>query len=272
MNNSMISAMVSMSGIQQRLDLLSDNIANMDNTGYKRKEASFEDTLTRVQKQTSKMKLAGRATPSGFDLGFGSRMTAITSNFTQGPIKTTDNPTDLAIEGNALFAVLTESGKAYTRAGDFHLQQDPSDPESAYLVTVTGQFVLNAEGDPIAVPAGAKMQIDGQGNITAISEDEVADLGRIQLLTPIRPDALEPVDGNLFVLASGAVEADVLSDTTLLPQGQQAHIQQGALEGSNVNLTDEMAEMLQVQRAYQLTARALSSSETMLGLANNLRG
>lgn len=272
MNNSMISAMVSMSGIQQRLDLLSDNIANMDTTGYKRKEASFEDTLTRVQKQTSKMELTGRATPSGFDLGFGSRMTSITSNFTQGSIKITDNPTDLAIEGNALFAVLTENGKAYTRAGDFHLQQDPSDPESTYLVNGAGQFVLNADEEPIAVPAGSKLQIDGQGNIRATSGNEVTDLGRIQLLTPIRPEALEQVDGNLFVLASGAVEADVLSDTTLLPQAQQAQIRQGALEGSNVNLTDEMAEMIQVQRAYQLAARALSSSETMMGLANNLRG
>ncbi|GIP51571.1 MULTISPECIES: flagellar hook-basal body protein [Paenibacillus] len=272
MNNSMISAMVSMNGIQQRLDLLSDNIANMDTTGYKRKEASFEDTLTRVQKQTSKMELTGRATPSGFDLGFGSRMTSITSNFTQGSIKLTDNPTDLAIEGNALFAVLTESGKAYTRAGDFHLQQDPSDPESTYLVNNMGQFVLNADDERIAVPAGSKLQIDGQGNIRAVSGNEVNDLGRIQLLTPIRPEALEQVDGNLFVLASGAVEADVLSETALLPQAQQAQIRQGALEGSNVNLTDEMAEMLQVQRAYQLAARALSSSETMMGLANNLRG
>ncbi|RCX19109.1 flagellar basal-body rod protein FlgG [Fontibacillus phaseoli] len=272
MNNSMISAMVSMNGIQQRLDVLSENIANLDNVGYKRKEASFEDTLTRVQEQTSKMKLTGRATPSGFDLGFGSRMTSITSNFSQGSIKESDNPTDLAIEGNALFSVLTPNGIAYTRAGNFHLQQDPENAGSAYLVDNSGHFVLNADGEPIEVPAGSKLQIDGQGDIRAVDGDVATDLGRIQLMTPIRPDALEQVDGNLFVLAAGAIEVDVLSETISLPANQQAQIRQGALESSNVNLTDEMAEMLQVQRAYQLAARALSSSETMMGLANNLRG
>ncbi|MEF2968044.1 flagellar hook-basal body protein [Paenibacillus sp. M1] len=272
MNNSMISAMVSMSGIQQRLDLLADNIANINTTGYKRKEASFEDTLTRVKEQTSKMNLEGRATPSGFNLGFGSRMTSISNNFIQGSIKETGNPTDLAIEGNALFAVLTESGKAYTRAGDFHIQPDPADEESAYLVTGSGHFVLNTDGDPISFPAGAKLQIDGQGNVLAVTGEEVTEAGRIQLRTPIRPDALQQVDGNLFVLADGAIEDEVVADTSLFPQEQQAQIRQGALEGSNVSLTEEMAEMIQVQRAYQLAARALTSSETMAGLANNLRG
>ncbi|GJM82983.1 hypothetical protein HMSSN139_54790 [Paenibacillus sp. HMSSN-139] len=124
MNNTIISAMVSMSGIQQRLDLLADNIANVDTAGYKRKQANFEDTLTRVQQQTSDLNLPGRATPSGFNLGFGSRMSQVTVNYTQGPIKETGNPTDLAIEGNAMFSVLTPDGVvAYTRGGDFHVQR-----------------------------------------------------------------------------------------------------------------------------------------------------
>lgn len=277
MNNSMISAMVSMSGIQKRLDLLAENIANMDTVGYKRKEASFEDTLTRVKSQTSTMQLPGRATPNGFELGFGSRVTGISNNFTQGSIKETNKPTDFAIEGNALFAVLVATGggaseRAFTRAGDFHLQPDPVDAENTYLVNNQGYFVLNEEGDPITVPAGAELKIDGQGNIITVSGDEITEAGRIQLLTPIRQEALTSVDGNLFTLVAGAVEADVLVDTATLPTNQQAQVRQGALEASNVNMVDEMAEMLQVQRAYQLAARALTSSETMAGLANNLRG
>ncbi|MNI02219.1 Flagellar basal-body rod protein FlgG [compost metagenome] len=273
MNNSMISAMVSMSGVQQRLDLLSENIANMDNVGYKRKEASFEDTLTRIQKQTSEMQLPGRATPSGFNLGFGSRMSAIATNFTQGSIKETGKETDLAIEGNALFAVQTGDGvKAYTRAGDFHLQPDPQDPESAYLVTNQGNYVLNVDGDRITVPANSKLQISSEGIVLASTDTEVVSAGRIQLLTPIRPHALEQMDGNLFALTFGAVEGDVLVDTASLPQDQRASLRQGAIEASNVNLTDEMAELMQVQRVYQLAARALTSSETMMNLANNLRG
>lgn len=272
MNNSMISAMVSMSSIQQRLDLMAENIANLNTTGYKRKEASFEDTLTRVKKQESAMQLPGRATPNGFDMGFGSRVAGITTNFTQGSIKVTDLPTDFAIEGNALFAVLTENGRAFTRAGDFHLQPDPADGENAYLVTSLGHFVLNEEGEPITVATGSELKVDAQGNITTVSGNEITEAGRIQLLTPIRQEALTAVDGNLFTLVAGAVEADVLAETASLPLEQQAQIRQGALEGSNVNLTDEMAEMLQVQRAYQLAARALTSSETMAGLVNTLRG
>ncbi|MNI66568.1 Flagellar basal-body rod protein FlgG [compost metagenome] len=101
---------------------------------------------------------------------------------------------------------------------------------------------------------------------------EVVSAGRIQLLTPIRPDALEQMDGNLFALTFGAIEGDVLVDTASLPQEQRASLRQGAVESSNVNLTDEMAELMQVQRVYQLAARALTSSETMMNLANNLRG
>ncbi|MGG6312625.1 flagellar hook-basal body protein [Paenibacillus macerans] len=273
MNNSVISAMVSMSGIQQRLDLLADNIANVDTVGYKRKEANFEDTLTRVQQQTSDLNLPGRASPSGFNLGFGSRMSNVTVNYVQGSIKETGNPTDLAIEGNALFSVLTPDGVvAYTRAGDFHVQPDPDDTEAAFLVNNQGYVVLNADGDPITFPSNATLSVDGQGNLRATNGEGVTEAGRIAMLTPRRPEALEQRDGNLFVLAPGAVAGDVIVDTLALPQEQQASLRQGALEGSNVNLTDEMAEMVQVQRAYQLAARALTSGETMMGLANNLRG
>jgi len=274
MNNSMISAMVSMSGIQQRLDLLADNMANLNTVGFKRKEATFEDTLTRVQQQAKGMELPGRVSPSGFNLGFGSMMAGAEVNFEQGPIKQTDIPTDLAIEGNALFSVMTAGNiKAYTRAGNFMIQPDPNDAESAWLVTNDGHYLLNTDGERIVVPANSKLQIDEHGWITAVAGSGAAEqIGRIQLYTPIRTDALQKRDGNLFVIAPGAQEADVLANTFALPQDQQARLRQGALESSNVNLTDEMAELMQVQRAYQLSARALTSSDTMMNLANNLRG
>ncbi|MDQ0089856.1 flagellar basal-body rod protein FlgG [Paenibacillus anaericanus] len=273
MNNSMISAMVSMSGIQQRLDLIADNMANMDTTGYKRKESSFEDTLTRVKEQSSEFKLDGRATPSGFNLGFGSQATTATLNFAQGSIVDTGNLTDLAIEGNGLFAIEAAGGvKGYTRAGDFHIQPNPVDSELSYLVTNQGHYVLNADGDRIEVPSGSTLQIDRDGNIVATKGNEQTEIGALQLKSPLRPNALVQKDDNMFVLATGAVEDDILTDTWQLPENQQAHIRQGALEKSNVDLTKEMADMMQVQRAYQLAARALTSSETMMGLANNLRG
>ncbi|GGH32825.1 flagellar hook-basal body protein [Paenibacillus segetis] len=274
MNNSMISAMVSMSGIQQRLDMISDNMANLDTVGYKRKEASFEDTLTRVKEQSSEFKLPGRATPSGFNLGFGAQATTATLNFSQGSIVDTGNLTDLAIEGNGLFAVQAEGGvQAYTRAGDFQLQPNPEDPETAYLVTNRGHYLLNVEGDRIEVPSGSKLQIDRDGNITAKVGNTDTAIGTIHLVSVQRPDALIQKDDNLFVLAPGSNVDDILTDIWGLPEEQQvAHIRQGALEKSNVDLTKEMADMVQVQRAYQLAARALTSSDTMMNLANNLRG
>lgn len=277
MNNSMISAKVSMSAIQQRLDLIADNIANVNTVGYKRKEATFEDTLTRVQQQASDMKLPGRATPLGFNMGFGSQVTGVAVNFLQGTIRDTGRETNLAILGDALFVVQgqgEEEQRAYTRAGDFHIQPNPEDPESAFLVTSQGYHVMNTEDAPIEVPAGAKLQIDPQGNITATVGDTVTAAGTIALVTPQRKDVLVQKDGGLFVLPTGVAEGDVLTDIAdlELPEGQQVQLRQGALESSNVDLATEMAEMLQVQRAYQLSARALTSSDTMMGLANNLRG
>lgn len=273
MNNTVISAMVSMSGIQQRLDLLADNIANANTVGYKRKEANFEDTLTRVQNQTSDLNLPGRATPSGFTLGFGSRMSQVTVNYAQGSIQETGNMTDLAIQGNAMFSVMLPGGDiAYTRGGDFHIQPDPDDAESAFLVNQLGYVVLNSEGDSITFASDAKLSIDAEGNILATNGEGTTEVGRIALLTAEKPDALVQKDGNLFVLAAGVDPVEAMVDNLSLPQEQRASLRQGALEASNVDLTEAMAEMLQVQRAYQLTARALTSGETMMGLANNLRG
>lgn len=273
MNNTIISAMVSMSGIQQRLDLLADNIANVDTVGYKRKQSNFEDTLTRVQQQTSDLNLPGRASPSGFNLGFGSRMSQVTVNYTQGSIKETGNPTDLAIEGDAMFSVLTPDGVvAYTRGGDFHIQPVPNDADTVFLVNKQGYVVLNAEGEPITFASNAKLSVDAEGNLLATNGEGTTEVGRIALLTAERPDALIQRDGNLFVLAAGVDPAQAMVDSLTLPQERRASLRQGALEASNVDLAEAMTEMIQVQRAYQLTARALTSGETMMGLANNLRG
>lgn len=273
MNNSMISSAVSMAGIQQRLDLLADNIANINTVGYKGKGATFEDTLTSIVKQEPGMGRSGRATPLGINVGYGSKMTSVSRNYAQGPIKDTGVDTDLAIQGNGLFAVEANGQKAWTREGDFQVHPDPKDPKLAYLVTNQGYYVLDKNDAPITVPAGSKLQIDGNGNIKATVGSTTANLGQaIQLVSPKRPDALEQRADNLFVLTAGAVEGDVLANNDTLPPNQKASLRQGALEQSNVDLTTEMTEMLQVQRAYQLAARALTSSDTMTNLANNLRG
>lgn len=291
MNNSMISAMVSLGGTQQRLDLLADNLANANTAGYKSKQATFEETLTAVKKQGDKFKLDGRATPMGFQMGFGSKLSYISQNNKQGNLIETGNKTDIAIQGNALFKVsLSEEGPtAYTRGGDFHLQPNPENEEEAYLVNGQGYFVLNEENERITVPANGEFNIDPDGNITALQGDEVVGLGAINVSVVIRPDALERRDNGLYVIRADAglnvnaagpqgevrvLEQAVLqNNNTIDPQSsQRAKLQQGVIENSNVDISGTMAELIQVQRTYQLAARALTSSDNMMNLANNLRG
>lgn len=282
MNNSMISAMVSMGGIQHKLDTISDNMANSNTIGYKSKKSSFEDLLTKVQSHEPGMKQAGRATPLGFTLGWGSRMSGITEDMTQGSLKTTDVPTDLALEGNALFEIaLDDKGnRAWTRDGSFKLSLAENDASYGYLTTNQGQMVLKTDGTPIAIPNGYHMKIDATGLITAAMPDgsDPMGLGYIKVVEPKQPHLLKQTDNNLYVLPDGtaAAAANTIVSAVNLADPANAKkgiaVRQGTLEQSNVNLADEMVDLMQVQRAYQLMARALTSSDTMMGLANNLRG
>lgn len=266
MNNSMISSATSMNGMQQRLDIIADNIANLSTVGYKSKTATFEDTLTRVQQQANGMNQNGRSTPLGFNLGYGSRLSAVALNFDQGSVSDTDIPTDFAIQGNALFAVQANGTTAWTRQGSFHIQPDPANKEMAYLTTAQGYRVLADNNAPIVVPAGATFHVDAQGNMTATLGENTTQLGKMKLVTPLRTEALEAKADNLFVLAAGVNENEVI-----VRAGEEVTVRQGALEQSNVDLTEQITEMMQVQRAYQLAARALTSSDTMAGLATSLR-
>ncbi|WP_152396343.1 flagellar hook-basal body protein [Paenibacillus guangzhouensis] len=281
MNNSMISAMVSMSGIQQKLDIISDNMANSNTTGYKAKQASFEDVLTNLATHDAKMKQPGRATPLGFTQSWGTRMSSLSEDTTQGSLKVTDVPTDLAVEGNAMFEIaLDDQGTVgWTRDGSFNLVLDKQDTDNVYLTTSQGYKVLDINGEPIKIPNGYAMQVDAKGHITAQKpgSPEILDIGYVKVAEPMQPGLLQKTDENFYILPYGAPQ-NVMQGVDLANMDpadpfsrKDIAIRQGALEQSNVNLANEMVDLMQVQRAYQLTARALTSSDTMMGLANNLR-
>lgn len=273
MNNSTISAAVSLSGLQQRLDIIADNIANMDTNGYKKKEGSFEDVLTRVQQQSQDYDQPGRSTPLGFNIGFGVRVPTITSNWEEGTLKETGNPTDLALQGNGLFGVQVNGGTAYTRQGDFHFTPDPSNAENMMLVDNTGNPVLNTEGNPLTVPANVSAAIDENGRVwTKTSETAPAEVASaIMIVEPLSKGAMQAVDGNFYVLADGVTAQQAFLQRQP-GEASAVAVRTGYLEQSNVDLSKEMTEMMQIQRTYQLAARALSSSDQMFGLANNMRG
>lgn len=273
MNNSMISAMVSMNAIQQRLDVIADNIANVNTVGYKSKDSSFEDVLTQVQEHHKDFALAGRATPPGYTMGFGARLASIVENTAPGSHLETGNPLDLAIEGNAMFAVQGNGRVAYTREGGFHVSADPDNAGFVNLVNNQGYKVLDQNNNPIRIPENAKVAVDGSGQVLVETPAGRSVAGVMKLAELQRPEGLVQMDGNLYMLAAGLTEAQVFERAPAnAAQPLRSEVKSGFLEQSNVNYADEMTKMMEVQRAYQLAARALSSSDTMMNLANTMRG
>jgi flagellar basal-body rod protein FlgG len=277
MNSSMINAMVSMGGLQQKLDLLADNIANVNTAGYKRKDASFEDLLTNMKQQQEAFEQPVRLTPLGFNVGWGSRMVLIQPDLSQGPIQPTENEYDIAIQGSALFELQIDGqgNRAYTRSGSF--QPTLNENGEAVLTNPDGYPIIavNADGaeGPVLIPDGYTLRVDAFGNLQGVSRDEsdVIALGRLKLVEPIKPSVLSPTADNLFVVADGLDIAEVVRNVQP-DQGNNLRLLQGFLEQSNVEIGKEMSDLMIVQRAYQMSARALSSSDQMMGMANGLRG
>lgn len=274
MNGSMINAMVSMNGLQQKLDLMADNIANMNTVGYKRKEATFQDLLNNTTRQPEAFNQPGRLTPLNINQGWGSKLALIQPNLEQGTIKDTGIETDLAIQGNAMFEVIVDGNgnRGYTRSGAFQLTMNGNG--DTILATAEGYpVVANVDGveRSVVIPEGDKLRVNPDGSMQGVSSDgTTVELGTIKLLQATRPTSLTQVADNLFTVADGINVNDVLQQVA--PNAENGVVvRQGALEQSNVNLADEMTELINVQRAYQLSARALSSSDTMMQLANSLR-
>ncbi|OXM14154.1 flagellar hook-basal body protein [Paenibacillus herberti] len=282
MNNSIINATVSMNALQQRLDLLAENMANVNTAGYKRKEATFQDLLTNAKQQPEPFRKDGRVSPLGYNQGWGTRFIQQGPDMTQGSLKQTGTSTDLALDGNALFVVDSDGngGRGYTRSGAFQLTvngqgdtilaTDTGYPVLGQVPVQTPNGVVLREGS-IVVPQGVSLQISNEGVIEGIRADGTrTQLGTLTLVQPTRPDALVAVADNLFAVPADVDAADILAPVVAGVESGVA-VRQGYIEQSNVDLVEEMTELLSVQRAYQLSARALSSADNMAGLANNMR-
>lgn len=287
MNHSMINASVSMHALQQKLDMLSNNIANVNTTGYKRKEASFQDVLTSVKQQPRGFEKEGRLSPLGYNHGWGARLVSAQLNLAQGSLQATESPLDLAIEGNGLFEINTFTRDAdnnlvpntvWTRNGSFEVtpSNDPANPDM-FLSTKDGQYVVGADNNPIRIPVDHRVQIQIDGRVLAYSEiDKLAapvDMGQIKMVRVIRPQLLQQLGDNLYGLPNGITDREEVLQTVTDNNNliDPITVRQGFLEHSNVALADEMTDLLQVQRAFQMNSRAVTSADTMMGIANNLR-
>lgn len=286
MNHSMINAYVSMQAMQQKLDVLAHNISNLNTTGYKRREASFQDILTNVYQQPGGFQQAGRLTPLGLPQGWGAKLGQIELRMDQGSLMATDNPLDLALEGDGLFEVMRDNVDpdgnpmiAWTRDGSFQLTYDPADPDMMILATQQGEIVRGVDDLSIQIPAHHTIRIDDQGRVYSTSPEEPEAepelRGQLKIMRVERPQALMNEGGNLFTLPPGTGAEGIIEeidwDLIAADERRTIAVRQGFLEQSNVNLTDEMTELTAVQRAYQLNARAITSSDTLMSLTNNLR-
>jgi flagellar basal-body rod protein FlgG len=259
MNEAMWIAKTGLDAQQTRMSSISNNLANVNTTGFKRGRAVFEDLMYQTVRQAGAQSAQDSQLPTGLSLGTGVRTVATEKIFTQGNLVQTGNPFDLAIEGRGFFQVLLpDSSVAYTRDGSFKLSAD------GQLVTANGYLVQPG----IAIPEGTKnvtIGADGTVSVQLAGENAPTQVGNIELADFINPAGLQPMGQNLFV--ETAASGTALAGTPGL-NGLGAMIQ-GSLETSNVNVVEELVNMIETQRAYEMNSKAIASADQMLQFVNN---
>ena len=247
---------------QLNVEVVSNNIANMNTTAYKRQRAEFQDLIYQnIRRVGSASSDAGTVVPTGIQIGTGVKAGSVYRISTQGNLTTTDNTYDLAIRGEGYFRITMPSGEdAYTRAGSFQ-------------VSATGQIVT-ADGfelsPAINVPADARdVSINREGQVEAFIDGQTnaTALGTVEIVRFFNDAGLEAMGENLFreTAASGAPTAGTPGSVgfgTLL---------QGFLETSNVDAVNEITQLISAQRAYEMNAKVITTSDEMLSVTSNLR-
>jgi flagellar basal-body rod protein FlgG len=247
-------AKTGMEGQQTKLDAISNNLANVGTNGFKRAGVQFEDLMYQNLRQAGAANGEQAQLPTGLQVGLGVRVAASTRHFGQGSLQQTGNNLDIAISGQGFFQIQMPDGSTgYTRDGAFRLDA------TGQLVTSAGHQVMPG----ITVPADATsvtVAPDGTVNVTLPGQAGVQALGQIQLAGFVNPAGLEPRGGNVFAetAASGAPNAAAPGAAGL------GALQQGFVEGSNVNVVEELVAMIATQRAYELNSKAIQTSDQML--------
>lgn len=276
----MHTAASTMRELQKKVDIIGNNISNVNTTGYKRQEANFSDTLVQsIERQAQPQHEVGRITPYGLRIGSGAKVAQTSLRSEQGSIISTDRPLDFMIQGGSgYFRVASEGMTRYTRDGSFQLQP-VLNSNQVRLVTSSGDSILDSNNQPIIFDGDYDgIKVDENGTIQVSIKDPLKQPAQFQLsIAKIdRPNLLEKIGGNLFQLPGN--EAEQIADGTLqvINLAQQndgsIKIEQGALEMSNVDLTEEMTELIATQRLIQSQGRAISFADDMMGLVNTIRG
>ena len=259
MNPALWNAKTGLEAQQTRMGVISNNLANVSTTGFKRDRAVFEDLLYQTVRQPGAQSSQDTQLPSGLMIGTGVRTVSTEKLHTQGNLVQTGNSLDVAIEGRGFMQILRPDGTlGYSRAGNLQLDSQ------GQLVTPNGYLVQPA----ITIPSGAQsITIGTDGTVSVLTAGATAptQVGTIQLVDFVNPSGLQPIGENMFTetASSGAPQAGTAGLNGL------GTVIQGSLESSNVNVVEEMVNMIETQRAYEVNSKAISTSDQMLQYVNN---
>jgi flagellar basal-body rod protein FlgG len=243
------------------LDTIANNLANVNTTGFKKSKVEFQDLLYQTIRPAGSNTGADASTPTELQIGCGTKPVATNKMFFQGDVISTGNALDIAIEGDGFFQILRPDGTvAYTRDGTFKLSAD------GRLVNSDGYF----QEPEISIPADTQsimISRDGIISVMVVGSNDSQELGQIELARFINPAGLKNIGQNLYerTAASG--------DPMIGTPGVEGfgELAQGFLESSNVDVVEEMVNMIQAQRAYEVNSKTIKTADEMMSLVNSLK-
>jgi len=269
MLRSLYSGISGMRGFQTKLDVIGNNIANVNTTGFKSGRVMFKDIMSQTIQGAGAPSDGGDQVYGGknaMQIGLGSTLSAIDTIMNDGSAQVTNRPLDFAIQGNGFFTVTNGTDTLYTRAGNFYFDNAGS------LVTADGWQVVGADGAPIQIDGIDTIKsfaFDDKGVLTIVdAEGETATAGQIGLTTFANPAGLEKAGGSLFKASPNSGEA---GDVKAAGQDGAGTFLVGSLEMSNVDLTNEFSEMIVAQRGFQANSRTISTADEILQEIVNLK-
>lgn len=237
-----------------RLAALSNNLANVATTGFKRDRVVFEDLLYQIQRQPGANSTQNTELPSGLQVGTGVRVVGTQKLFDQGALQNTGEALDMAISGRGFFEIVMPDGTSgYTRDGQFHLSADGE------VVTASGHLL----NPGLNIPEGAQsitIGTDGVVSVKLFGQPESINIGNLNLVDFVNPAGLQAIGGNLFVqtVSSGNPQQSAPGSNGM------GRLIQGSLESSNVEVVEELVDMITTQRAYEMNSKVISTADQML--------
>ena len=243
------------------IDVISNNLANVNTSGFKKSRAEFQDLLYESMRPAGAASSEDTVIPTGIQLGHGTRPVAVQKVFTQGDFQNTSNELDWAIEGDGFFQIELPNGEtSYSRSGEFKLDADGRivNPDGFPLLPQ-----LTVPTDTVSISVG----MDGTVSVIQAGDSTPSEIGSIQLARFVNPAGLRSLGKNLLVPTEAS--GDEITGTP--GENGLGTIAQGFLEMSNVSVVDEMVSMITAQRAYETNSKVIQTSDDMLQMANNLK-